>query len=112
MTSERSTLPTPTKEATWRDLPAAGIVPQAGNAAEYETGSWRTAGKPVRDDEACIDCLVCWITCPDVAIQVKDGKVSGTEYLYEYCKGCGICVEVCPVHCIQMVPEDQKTAAA
>ncbi|MFP3162015.1 MAG: 4Fe-4S binding protein, partial [Acidilobus sp.] len=24
---------------------------------------------------------------------------------YEYCKGCGICAEVCPTHAIEMVPE-------
>jgi Pyruvate/2-oxoacid:ferredoxin oxidoreductase delta subunit len=34
---------------------------------------------------------------------VKDGKVTGINY--DYCKGCGICAEECPVKCIAMVEE-------
>ncbi|MFQ6097605.1 MAG: 4Fe-4S dicluster domain-containing protein [Armatimonadota bacterium] len=101
---------TPKKDAKWRDLPEAGIIPDAGNAREYETGSWRTAGKPLRDPEKCIDCFLCWINCPDMAIVPKDGKISTTQFLYEYCKGCGICAAVCPpkVCAITMVPEEQE----
>ncbi len=25
---------------------------------------------------------------------------------YNFCKGCGVCAEVCPKKCIAMVPED------
>jgi len=80
-------------ETTWKDLPHAGVILEAGNAEEYLTGDWRTF-KPVWDEEKCIHCLTCWISCPDSSILVEDGKVVGIDY--EHCKGCGICAEVCP----------------
>jgi len=41
----------------------------------------------------CTACDNCWLYCPDVCISRHD-----TEYSvnYDYCKGCGICVEECP----------------
>ncbi len=88
----------------WKELAIGGRIEEAGNAVEYETGSWRTF-RPVRDDEKCIHCLQCWISCPDSAIKVKDGKVVDIDL--NHCKGCGICAEVCPpkVHAIEMVEE-------
>ena len=55
--------------------------------------------------EKCIHCLTCWIYCPDAAIMVKDGKMTGINY--DYCKGCGICANVCPpkTHAIDMEKE-------
>ncbi|MHC4606050.1 MAG: FAD-dependent oxidoreductase [Planctomycetota bacterium] len=41
----------------------------------------------------CVRCDNCMIYCPDRAI-VRDGD--GYKFLYDYCKGCGICVEECP----------------
>ncbi|MEM2921308.1 MAG: 4Fe-4S binding protein [Candidatus Bathyarchaeia archaeon] len=75
---------------------------KAGTAREYRTGDWRTF-KPVIDKEKCINCLLCWISCPEPSInQVEGGKV---EVDYEFCKGCGICAEECPVKAITMVEE-------
>ena len=81
------------KDANWREVPLGGIIPEAGTSDEYETGSWRTY-HPTHDAGKCINCLRCWIMCPDSAIQVKDGKISGIDY--KHCKGCGICAEECP----------------
>lgn len=86
----------------WQDLPPAGIIDKPGTAMEYHTGSWRTY-RPVRDNEKCIDCLICWINCPDSAIKVKDKKLDHIDL--DYCKGCGICAQVCPVKCIKMEKE-------
>ena len=94
------------KEKGWKELPLGGVITEAGNAASYETGSWRTF-RPVKDDEKCTHCLRCWIFCPDSAIIVEDGEVVGIDL--EHCKGCGICEQVCPpkIHAIEMVKESE-----
>ena len=83
-----------------KDIPAAGVTWKP--ATEYKTGDWRTF-KPVVDKSKCINCLQCWIFCPDSAIKVKDKKMAGFDY--EHCKGCGICASICPVKCIKMEKE-------
>ncbi len=95
------------KEAGWKEVPQAGVIREAGNAETYETGDWRSA-KPVRDDNKCIHCLLCWVYCPDGAIMVKDGKVLGIDL--KHCKGCGICAKECPekIQAITMVNENEN----
>jgi len=94
------------KDAKCKDLAIGGIIPEAGTAAEFETGSWRSQ-RPVFDDEKCINCLFCWIYCPDSAVTVKDGKRTGVDL--KACKGCGICARECPpkAGAIKMVPEQE-----
>lgn len=95
------------KKKGWKEL-AHGDILEAGTAAEFETGNWRSE-KPVRDMTKCISCLICWINCPDSAIILKDGKMT-EEFDLKYCKGCGICAKVCPkkVQAITMVPEKKS----
>jgi len=78
---------------TWKEISPAGTIHKPGSAAEYNAGSWRTF-KPVWHEKNCIQCLFCWIYCPDSSVNVKDKKRG--EYNYYHCKGCGICAEVCP----------------
>jgi len=92
------------KDAGWRDMAEGGVIPQAGNAVEYETGGWRTY-RPVRNDDACINCLQCWVYCPDDSIICEDQTIKGKPYDLVHCKGCGICAAVCPVKCIEMKTE-------
>jgi len=93
------------KEKGWKDIPIGGLILEPGNAKNYKTGSWRTF-KPVRDEEKCTHCLLCWIYCPDSSIIVEDGKIKNIDY--EHCKGCGICSVQCPVDAIKMVEEAKE----
>ncbi len=93
-------------DAGWRDLAPGGIIPQAGNAVYYKTGGWRTY-RPVRDDEKCIDCLFCWLYCPDDSIKVVNESVKGQPFDLDHCKGCGICAAVCPTDAIEMRLESE-----
>jgi 2-oxoacid:acceptor oxidoreductase delta subunit (pyruvate/2-ketoisovalerate family) len=77
-------------------LPAA--VPQS------HTGGWRTGVKPSIDLSKCVDCLLCWLHCPDSAVLLDGTTFRGFDY--DYCKGCEICAEVCPANAITMVPEE------
>lgn len=58
-------------------------------------GDWRIE-KPIFNKDYCIDCQFCWIYCPDVSIIARDKKMIGIDF--DHCKGCGICVEVCPTN--------------
>ncbi len=95
-----------TKLKSWQELPCGAILTDTKVILENKTGAWRTM-RPVLDKSKCINCLVCWIYCPDAAIKVKDGKV--IEIDLDYCKGCGICAEVCPpkVKAVTMVKEEK-----
>ncbi len=75
-----------------KDLPQCDIL-GPGTALEFETGGWRSE-RPIWIPETCIQCMFCWISCPDSAVKVKDGKMTGFDY--KYCKGCGICANECP----------------
>ncbi|MEM3926011.1 MAG: 4Fe-4S binding protein [Desulfurococcaceae archaeon] len=74
-------------------------IPMIGVAGK--TGSWRVQ-KPAIDISKCTRCYQCEIFCPANSIIVKE---MGAIVDYDYCKGCGICAEVCPMKAIQMINE-------
>lgn len=92
------------EEKGWKDIPRGGMILEPGNARKYETGSWRTF-KPVPDSNKCINCMFCWIYCPESAVIVKNEKMSGFDLVH--CKGCGICAKECPKKAIEMVKEEK-----
>ncbi|MCF6330398.1 MAG: 4Fe-4S binding protein [Sulfurimonas sp.] len=65
------------------------------NSYKASVADWRVL-KPVFNKDYCIDCQFCWIFCPDVSIIARDKKMIGIDM--DHCKGCGICVEVCPTN--------------
>jgi 2-oxoacid:acceptor oxidoreductase delta subunit (pyruvate/2-ketoisovalerate family) len=88
--------------SAWETLPVAGAVHPAG-ALRTQTGGWRTGEKPAADVSLCVNCLLCWLYCPDSAVTLSGETFTGFDL--DYCKGCGICADVCPVAAIEMVPE-------
>ncbi len=85
-------------------LPEAGIVkapPVNGEQEDMITGGWRVL-RPVIDNEKCTMCRSCWIFFPDQAIEISEEEIA---VKLKYCKGCGICANVCPVGAIERVPE-------
>lgn len=80
------------------------IIDKPGSTRDYKTGAWRTY-KPKIDQEKCIKCGKCWMCCPDGA--VKHNKDGTFEIDYEYCKGCLICQEECPVKAITSKVEEK-----
>jgi 2-oxoacid:acceptor oxidoreductase delta subunit (pyruvate/2-ketoisovalerate family) len=74
-----------------------------GNAQRRNTGAWRVF-RPVWDYSKCVKCKRCWLYCPEAAIAWK-GK---PMWLPRVCKGCMVCVEVCPAKAITKVREHHK----
>jgi len=81
----------------WKEIPIGGMILEAGNSAKYQTGDWR-AFRPIRGEAACIDCMQCWIYCPDSSILVDAENEKMVGFDLEHCKGCGICASVCPIN--------------
>ncbi len=65
------------------------------NSYTASVASWRVQ-KPVFNIDVCIDCQNCWVWCPDSSILSRDKQMLGIDY--DHCKGCEVCVEVCPTN--------------
>jgi pyruvate ferredoxin oxidoreductase delta subunit len=97
------------KKLSVSELPVGDIV-EAGTAVDFYTGSWRLQ-RPVWNKEKCINCLICWISCPDSCIKILPDKqktsiVAGIDY--DHCKGCGICAKECPSKIKAITMEHEK----
>jgi len=78
------------------------------NQAAYEAGRCLSCGN-------CFECDGCFGACPeDAIIKIRPSRPAGHEhgtdyaYVFDYdrCTGCAICHDQCPVHAIQMIPEE------
>ena len=67
------------------------------------TGLWRTM-RPVIDLTHCHRCSwICGTFCPDGAVLIDADRTPRIDY--DHCKGCLVCVAVCPHHAIGAIPE-------
>ena len=93
----------------WQDMPPGtalpamqveGVVIGPGSAWQNPVGTWRTSSPHYLQDK-CIRCLRCWWSCPEGTIHRQPDDYM--KWDYRYCKGCGICAEICPVDAVEMV---------
>ena len=75
------------------------VIGEAG-----KTGTW-SPKKPIIDLSKCIpvksgkpSCFNCWLYCPEAVVT----RAIPPEIDLVHCKGCGICMEECPVKAITM----------
>ena len=99
----------------WVDLPfeearvSAPNIHGAATSGGVRPGLWRTL-RPIIDPDLCHRChWVCTTFCPDGAIAVDADGAPRIDY--DHCKGCLVCVAVCPPHAIQAIPEREADAA-
>lgn len=92
---------------------AGGINPCPGNSAQNDLSASREGFLPVFHPEKCIHCGLCDTTCPDMVFQFVKEKYGEKEVLvnrgpvYQYCKGCLRCVEICPVAALTSAKESE-----
>jgi 2-oxoacid:acceptor oxidoreductase delta subunit (pyruvate/2-ketoisovalerate family) len=87
----------------WQRLETAGALVRA-ETEPVRTGGWRTGVKPKADLSRCVNCLLCWLYCPDSAVVLDGTTFAGFDL--DVCKGCEICAEMCPAEAIRMVPDE------
>jgi len=92
----------------FQELPVGGTVVW-DQTVQPKTGGWRTGLKPTVNLSKCVNCLLCWVNCPDTAVLADNTTFKGFDY--DYCKGCQLCAEVCPTNAIEMVDEAETVPA-
>jgi len=80
------------------------LGPATQSGVLYDVSSGMRTFRPVIDPDQCINCLRCFLLCPDGAID-KSGALP--EFDYHYCKGCGVCMKACKPGAIHMVKEGE-----
>jgi pyruvate ferredoxin oxidoreductase delta subunit len=83
-------------------IPLAGAVNKS--TKDNKTGAWRTF-RPIIT-EKCTGCGTCIMFCPDNCIFLVDRKDKSklkkiVKVNYDYCKGCLICANECPLKAIE-----------
>ena len=87
------------EDSRWQDLTPGAEIYEPATSRLVMTGEWRV-DTPYWESAKCKQCLLCAPYCPDSAIRIVDGKMSGMDL--NYCKGCGICARICPFTAITM----------
>jgi len=89
-------------------ISSLGVSQRRGKFAEVHKGlsPSRAKGEAERCFSCgnCIQCNVCLMVCPDVAVSFLAGE---GKYLidYDHCKGCGICAVECPRSAMKLEEE-------
>ena len=92
-----------------RKIQKSMISERSGNFSEISSGF--NKAEALEESErcfhcgACINCDNCYLFCPDAAVTKTTAGNSPYEILFDYCKGCGICVNECPRSAMAMEEE-------
>lgn len=78
-------------------------IRRPASAALRHTGSWRME-RPEIELAKCKRCFLCYLYCPDAAIQLDSENFPHLDY--DHCKGCMICLVECPTEAITRSAEE------
>lgn len=90
----------------YETAPIGGINPRIGSTVIADLSPSRQGYIPIFIRERCINCGLCYSTCPDMVFQFDKGTYKGREMMvnqgldYYHCKGCLRCVDICPVNAL------------
>ncbi|MDD5506075.1 MAG: 4Fe-4S binding protein [Candidatus Omnitrophica bacterium] len=82
------------------------LIVKPKNSKGDKTGSWRTLFRPDYLHKNCIACKMCQMICPEGCVSGKEKNAFSVDYTF--CKGCGLCADICPKKDIAMVSEESK----
>lgn len=86
----------------WKEIPEGGTITEPGSSINFDVTAWRIS-TPVIDQKKCTKCGMCFLYCPDSAIEIDE---QGNYHVnLSSCKGCGICAKGCAPKAITMVKE-------
>ena len=75
-----------------KKLSVGAVIREPGSTMTSNMSGWRSEMPIIQKQDKCLE--KAWLTCPDGAIfRDAQGKF---KVNYKYCKGCGICAQVCP----------------
>jgi len=88
----------------WNEISIGGSIAGGGTSLDVNTGDWRLL-IPAWHEDKCKHCMLCFPTCADSSIPVKNEKRE--DFDFKHCKGCGVCYKVCPFEAITWEKEDK-----
>ena len=88
---------------TWNNTKVGCVLLEEGKAKPFKPDQKPTL-IPIWDKEMCVRCGLCYIFCPDAAINREEDGYYGANL--DYCKGCGICHQECWFGAIGMTEEE------
>lgn len=83
------------------------LGPVATEFYNIPTGKWKNM-RPVIIQSECKRCKQCIVFCPCDVIHEGSGIDEKIKIQYEFCKGCGICANVCINGCILMEKDEKQ----
>ena len=105
----------PEPQLGYMNEPIGGTIVNPGNTILKDFSASRVGYIPVWDPEKCTHCGECEMVCPDGCIVWEEGPhpktgrpvmlMKGIDY--QFCKGCGKCVEMCKFDALKMDIEEK-----